>query len=58
MLSKMLHVPITVYQSQTEAKRLGGGFLPIAKYGEEYVDDRKPVALLYRDGNHYDLLTP
>lgn len=56
MLSKMLRVPITVYQSQTEAQRSGGGFAPIARYGEEY-EGRPAVSLLYRDGNHYDLLT-
>ena len=56
VLSKMLRVPITVYSSQTEAQRSGGGFLPIAKYGEEYEGDRAAVSLLYRK-NHYDLLT-
>jgi len=56
VLSKMLRVPITVYQSQTEAQRSGGGFAPIARYGEEY-EGRPAVNLLYRDGNHFDLLT-
>lgn len=51
VLSKMLRVPITVYQSQTEAQRSGGGFVPIARYGEEYSEqNRKPVHLLYRNG--------
>ena len=40
------------------------GFVPIAKYGEEFEaarkgrKERKPVKLLYSSGNHYDLLLP
>ena len=33
------------------------GFVPISSYGEEHEDEgRKSVNLLYRNGNHYDLL--
>ena len=40
------------------------GFVPIAKYGEEFQvakkgrKERKPVKLLYSGSNHYDLLLP
>lgn len=53
-------------------KLVGYGFAPIVKYGEQYagaseeeggenraaggIGGRKPVNLLYREGNHYDLL--
>lgn len=57
VLSKMLQVPIYVYLSEG-----GSAFSPIQKYGEKYSKPgkdwtkRKPVRLLYSNGNHYDLL--
>jgi hypothetical protein len=61
VMSKMLAVPIYVYVPESEAQRGGhanlSGFVPLVKYGEEYVArGRRPVRLLYTGGNHYDLL--
>ena len=56
----VLHVPIYVYLANAAAGR--GGFIPIQKYGEQYTKAtkdrarRRPVRLLYSNGNHYDLL--
>ena len=58
VLSKMLKVPIYVYLP----KDSGDGFIPIQKYGEKYSKagkdwkKRRPVRLLYSNGNHYELL--
>lgn len=58
VLSKMLRVPIYVYLATTGS----GGFTPIQKYGETYSKSRnnykkrRPLRLLYTNGNHYDLL--
>ena len=47
-----MQVPLTVYvPAATDAK----GFVPIATYGESF-KKRRPVRLLYINGNHYDLL--
>ena len=57
VLSKMLKVPIYVYLAQN-----GNEFTPIQKYGEKYTKPgkdwvkRRPVRLLYVNGNHYDVL--
>lgn len=57
VLSKMLRVPLYVYLTKT-----GEGFIPIQKYGEKYAKAgkdwprRRPVRILYTNGNHYDLL--
>ena len=65
VLSRLLRVPIYVYQSAEEAKADEWGFIPIVKYGEAYAPPadappppgaREPVHLLYTGGNHYDLL--
>eukprot|EP00252_Welwitschia_mirabilis_P001607 TRINITY_DN1150_c0_g1_i1.p1 TRINITY_DN1150_c0_g1~~TRINITY_DN1150_c0_g1_i1.p1 ORF type:complete len:147 (-),score=22.52 TRINITY_DN1150_c0_g1_i1:107-547(-) len=63
VLSKMCSQPIIVYIPETEAKMgKGGGFIPIAEYGKEFVKPkngtkgRKPVRILYSGSNHYDLL--
>ncbi|KAK9819967.1 hypothetical protein WJX72_004558 [[Myrmecia] bisecta] len=62
VLSKMLKVPIIVYQTAAEQGRHDAGFVPIVKYGEEWAKSskqrkaRRPVRLLYTNGNHYDLL--
>ena len=58
VLSKMLKVPIYVYIAE------GGGstYNPIYKFGENFSKagkdwaKRRPVRLLYSNGNHYDLL--
>jgi hypothetical protein len=57
VLSKMLKVPITVYNSVTEQGGRGGGFTALGRYGDEYSEDRDEVALLHTGGNHFDLLT-
>lgn len=60
-LSELLRTPIFVYLSQSE-QGTGEGFVPIQKYGERYQKKgkshkaRKPLRLLYTQGNHYDLL--
>lgn len=69
VLSRLLRVPIYVYQSAAEADPEAAaagewGFVPIVKYGSAYEAStggegqagRKPVHLLYTGGNHYDLL--
>lgn len=62
VLSKMLSVPIYVYVAKSDAGRSGHGYVPIQKYGEEFSKPKKngkkrrPVRLLYTNGNHYDLL--
>jgi len=65
VLSRLLRVPIYVYQNAEEADPGAGewGFVPIVKYGVAYEAGdgegkagRKPVHLLYTGGNHYDLL--
>ena len=62
VISKMLRVPIFVYLSSAEAGRGSQGYSPIQKYGEEFTKAgkdrprRRPVRLLYTNGNHYDLL--
>jgi hypothetical protein len=68
VLSRLLRVPIYVYQAAEEADPGAGewGFVPIVKYGVAYEAaggdsgdgkaGRKPVHLLYTGGNHYDLL--
>jgi len=61
-LSQMLKTPIFVYLSEAE-QRTGFGYVPIQKYGEQFLKKgktwkaRRPVRLLYTGGNHYDLLT-
>ena len=61
-LSQMLRTPIFVYVSEAEHGLRGGGFVPIQKYGETFLKKsknhraRKPLRLLYANGNHYDLL--
>ncbi|KAL6777107.1 hypothetical protein ACKKBF_B20240 [Auxenochlorella protothecoides x Auxenochlorella symbiontica] len=60
VLSKMLRVPIYVY---TKEQGFGAGYSPLYKVGEKFAKagkdwkKRKPVKLLYSNGNHYDLLT-
>lgn len=63
VLSKMLHTPIYVYKTAQEGGRKDGGLIPIQKYGEEFSKTskvtsvpRRPVRLLYFEGNHYNLL--
>eukprot|EP00884_Botryococcus_braunii_P009918 jgi/Botrbrau1/18928/Bobra.177_2s0080.1 len=62
VLSRMLQVPIFVYQSAEERGSTEWGYYPIVKYGEAFQKPhqgkpgRKPVHLLYTGGNHYDLL--
>eukprot|EP00873_Tetraselmis_striata_P023347 jgi/Tetstr1/443611/TSEL_031610.t1 len=61
VLSKMLKVPLVVYMPEDEMNA-GNGYVPIMRYGEEYLKAgkdhkaRKPVRLLFCGGNHYDLL--
>jgi hypothetical protein len=61
VLSQMLKVPIFVYLIDSEGRKVRG-FSTIQKYGEKYTKagkswkKRKPVRLLYTNGNHYDLL--
>ncbi len=50
-------VAITVYQDVSEQDEDARGYLPIAKYGAEFAAHRQPVAVLFTQGNHYDLLT-
>jgi len=52
VLSKMLKVPLVVYLEDATG---GHGYRPIAKFGEDF-KTRRPVRLLYINGNHYDLL--
>jgi len=63
VLSKMLHTPIYVYKTAQEGGRSDGGVIPIQRYGEEFSKvskqskvPRRPVRLLYFEGNHYNLL--
>ena len=60
VLSRMLRVPLYVYKTAAEAGagKEWWGYVPIVKYGEAYAEGegRKPVHLLYYQGNHYDLL--
>lgn len=49
--------------SSSPAPRFGAGYSPLYKVGEKFAKSgkdwkkRKPVKLLYSNGNHYDLLT-
>lgn len=52
----MLQVPLYVYLSEAESRGSGSGFHTIAEFGTEFKKKRKPVRLLYSQGNHYDLL--
>lgn len=62
VLSKMLKVPIFVYVANAEAGKRGPGYIIIQRYGEQYTKagkdhpKRRPVRLLYTNGNHFDLL--
>lgn len=64
VLSKLCRQPIVVYIPEHEHNRgeWGGGFIPIAEYGDEFRESskngkpRKAVRLLYSGKNHYDLL--
>eukprot|EP01024_Parvocaulis_polyphysoides_P039013 TRINITY_DN35231_c2_g1_i1.p2 TRINITY_DN35231_c2_g1~~TRINITY_DN35231_c2_g1_i1.p2 ORF type:complete len:238 (-),score=28.99 TRINITY_DN35231_c2_g1_i1:320-1009(-) len=62
VLSKMLKIPIKVYMQEKEVGGDGIGFINIRTIGEQYSKSkdgqkpRKPVKLLFRDGNHFDLL--
>lgn len=60
VLSRLLRVPLYVYKTAAEAGagREWWGYVPIVKYGADYEAGlgRKPVHLLYYQGNHYDLL--
>ncbi|KAI3833124.1 hypothetical protein MKX03_019065 [Papaver bracteatum] len=64
VLSKLCRQPIVVYIPEHEHNRggWGGGFIPIAEYGDEFRksskngEPRKAVRLLYSGKNHYDLL--
>jgi hypothetical protein len=64
VLSEMLEQPITVYRPEKEARGKGKGFVPLVYYGTEFLlrkpkegeKTKKPLALLYSKGNHYDLL--
>ena len=49
-------VPLYVYLSEAESRGSGSGFHTIAEYGSEFKERRKPVRLLYVQGNHFDLL--
>ena len=51
-----LQVPLYVYLSEAESRGSGSGFHTIAEFGSEFKKKRKPVRLLYVQGNHYDLL--
>jgi hypothetical protein len=57
VLSKMLKIPIFIYLTQD-----GSSFIPIQKYGEKFTKagkdwvKRRPVRLLYVNGNHYEAL--
>lgn len=52
-----VQVPITVMQDVSETRDDMTGYLPIAKYGDEFLEKRRPVTVLFSSGNHYDLLT-
>lgn len=60
VLSKMVSTPIYIYRTAQEAgldAKQRQGFVTMVSYGEDYEKQgRKPVRLLYRGGNHYDLL--
>lgn len=60
VLSRLLRVPLYVYKTADEAgaAKEWWGYVPIVKYGTDYEAalGRKPVHLLYYQGNHYDLL--
>jgi hypothetical protein len=62
VLSKMLKLPIYVYIPPEESKYGGIKYHELARFGEEYTKaakdrrPRRPVRLLYSNGNHYDLL--
>ncbi|RZC84303.1 hypothetical protein C5167_047090 [Papaver somniferum] len=64
VLSKLCRQPIVVYIPEHEHNLggWGGGFIPIAEYGDEFRksskngEPRKAVKLLYSGKNHYDLL--
>ncbi len=47
-----MQVPLTVYVPEPTGAK---GFKPIATFGDSY-KKRRPVRLLYSNGNHYDLL--
>lgn len=61
-LSRMLQTPIIVYVPDDPNRPAVSGFVPIQSYGEEFRKKhkerkaRKPLRLLYVNGNHYDLL--
>jgi hypothetical protein len=57
-LSRMLRTPLFVYLPNDS-----DGYAPLAKYGTEWLKptgkkkrSRRPIRLLYVNGNHYDLL--
>ena len=51
-----MQVPLYVYLSETENRGTGSGFHTIEEYGAEFKKKRKPVRLLFTQGNHFDLL--
>lgn len=63
---RMGRVRLTHYlplNSSSPAPRFAAGYSPLYKVGEKFAKagkdwkKRKPVKLLYSNGNHYDLLT-
>jgi hypothetical protein len=60
-LAEMLHVPLAVYipaqQAGSSSTRSFRRYVNIATYGAQHMSaDKPPVRLLYRNGNHYDVL--
>eukprot|EP01023_Acetabularia_acetabulum_P042766 TRINITY_DN4261_c0_g1_i2.p2 TRINITY_DN4261_c0_g1~~TRINITY_DN4261_c0_g1_i2.p2 ORF type:complete len:236 (-),score=40.68 TRINITY_DN4261_c0_g1_i2:70-756(-) len=62
VLSQMLKIPIKVYMAEKDVGGSGIGFVNISTIGEKFGKSkegqkaRKPVKLLFKDGNHFDLL--